>query len=214
MSATLISACNEALAAILKPNITSLDEASLEARYCNQFQGPLLEEMADWTAWPQLITRTTLAGKTNDRPAEWLYAYAAPNDYGEFIAIRKQEEDATALPELAIPYTLPVQDRYPLACVIEGGTVYTNVEDAILVYSKDTMTVTDFTAKMRRAFVDELAARLAGPVGKMSVARVRGYEQKAMASKLEAICDAENKTPRSEPGFASMAELARAGFLE
>lgn len=210
----LITACNEALALIMKDEITSLDEGSIEARYCNLFAQPLLEEVADWCAWPNLIKRTSLAEVTNDRAAEWLYAYQMPADYGEFIAIRKVEEDAQMLPDLSPPFTLPVQDRFNYAAKVEGGKVYTNVESAILVYSASKMTVSDMTPKVRRAFVLELAARLAAPVGKMSARDIASMMNNALMAREEGIADAMNKNPQIEPTYASSAELARAGLLE
>lgn len=211
---SLLSACNSALAKIAKRKITSLEDQSLEAQYCQQFSQELLDEMADWTVWPQLIRRVSLAGITNDRAAEWLYAYALPADFGEPVAIRKQEEDAQVLPELSPPFTLPFQDRYRYGFTIEGGKLYSNVEDAIFVYSSKTMLATDWTPKMRRAFIDEMAHRLAPPVGKLSSVRLQQLQQDALRSKLEAIADAENKNERIQPNYISQAEYARMGYLE
>lgn len=212
--ADIITSCNEALSKIAKGLITALTESSVEAKYCNLLQQPLVDEMADWCSWPQLIKRQTLVAVTNDRPAEWVYAYAKPSDYGEPIAIRKVEDDLTTAPLVETPYTLPQQDKYPLGFIVEGGKVYTNVETAALVYSSSTLTFADFTPMMRRAFVDELAARLAAPVAKLSMGRVDVLKREAMVSKLDAISHAENKNPRQEVKFTSMSEFAREGYLE
>lgn len=210
----LVTACNEALALIKKGQITALTETSVEAKYCLLFSGPLLEEIADWYAWPQLIKRSTLAGTTNDRPAEWKYAYAVPADFGEPIAIRRVQDNLDYGPLVSIPYTAPEQDRDPLAFIVEGGKVYSNVEDATLVYSNSQIDISDFTPMMRRAFVDEMAARLAEPVAKLSTNKVTRLEEKAMMSKLNAIADAQNKNPSEQPHFTTMSEYAREGHLE
>jgi hypothetical protein len=214
MTSALISACNSALAKIAKGPITSLEDEGVEELYCKQFADELLLEMADWTAWPDLIKRAVLAETTNDRPAEWMHAYALPSDFGEPIAIRKPEDAAVLLPELSPPFTLPEQDRYRLGFKIEGRLVYTNVEDATLVYSSRLLEAGQLTPLMRRAFIDELAARLAAPVGKMSANRIEALERKAMMTKLEAIADAENKNERIQPNYMSAAEYAREGYLE
>jgi len=211
---SLITACNSALAKLAKDRITAFDGSSLEAQYCEQFVQELLDEMADWTAWPQLIERTSLALVSNDRAAEWLYAYALPTDLGEPIAIRKPEDDATALPELSPPYTLPHQDRYNYGFKIEGGKLYTNVENAIFVYSSDEMTAAKWTPKMRRAFIDEMAYRLGPPLGKLPMNKLDMLRQEALLAKLEAIADAENKNERRQVNHISDGEFARMGFLE
>jgi hypothetical protein len=216
LSATnaLITACNSALAKIAKGSIASIDEESIEAKYCAIFAPELLREMADWTHWPDLIKRVTLAPIPNDRPAEWNFAYALPADFGEPLAIREQQHDAPSLPIHTPPFTLPQQDRIRIAYLIEGKVIYTNVEEAIFVYTRDTMRVDDMTPKMRRAFVDELAYRLASPVGKMNGQALGQLSQEAFANKLEAISDAQNKTERFEPNYMTMAEMARMGMIE
>ena len=67
---------------------------------------------------------------------------------------------------------------------------------------------------MRLAFVRELAARLATPVGKLSANVVARLEQKAMMAKDEAIADALNSNDQQMPEYKSSAEWAREGFLE
>ena len=214
MSNALITACNSALAAIAKGFITSLDEGSLEAQYCNLLAPQLLEEMGDWTVWPTMIARETLASVPNDRPAEWLYAYARPAEYGKPVAIRRVEEALTSAPEYSSPYTLPHQDTMRLAFLAEGDKIYSNVKDAVLVYTKNSLVADDLSPAMRRAFIDELAARLATPVAKLSARAVQSLEQKAMMSKMDAIADAQNSNERIMPNYKSDAEWAREGHLE
>lgn len=210
MTAALISACNEALALIAKGSIASLNEGSIEADECNRFAGPLLEEMAEWTEWPEQIVRVTLALTTNDRPAEWLYAYAQPSDMADPIAIRQVEQDAARLP-LGIPFQLPYQDAQPLALQVEGGKIYSNVETADLTYVKSTLEAADLRPLMRRAFVDELAARLATPVAKDAKMADR-LAQKAEVSRARAIADAQNRSPRRAVAYVTEAEMAREGY--
>jgi len=214
MSAALITACNLALSRIAKGSITSLDEGSLEAEYCALHAPEVLEEMADWCHWPSMVKREVLAGVPNDRPAEWLYAYALPADFANPVAIRRVEEDLVIAPEHSPPFTLPHQDRARIGFLIEGGKVYSNVKDATLVFIKNTMTANDLSPAMRLAFVSELTARLATPLGKLSANAVARLEQKALVAKLEAIADAENSNERIMPNYKSDAEWAREGYLE
>jgi hypothetical protein len=214
MTAALISACNSALARIAKGSITSLDEGSIESEYCTIFAPEILNEMADWCAWPEMIARTALAEVANDRPAEWKHAYAKPADFAKPIAIRQVEEPLLIAPIYSPPFTLPLQDRMRVGYTIEGGKVYTNVERATLVYVKSQLLASDLSPSMRLAFVEELAARLAVPVAKLSANAIRRLEEKAMMAKAEAIADAENSNERMMPAFKSEGEWAREGFIE
>lgn len=214
MSVALISACNSALAKIAKASITDINEGSIEAEYCAIFAPEILAEMGDWTDWPDLEKRVSLAGVPNDRASEWNFAYALPADFGEPIAIRRPEEPADSLPIYATPFTMPSQDRLRVGFAIRGGKLYTNVKDAIFVYTSGNFTAENLSPKMRRAFIDELAFRLASPVAKSSSNRLEQLKNEATISRLEAISDAQNKNERFEPSYISMAELARRGVIE
>jgi hypothetical protein len=209
--ASLIDLCNQALAEIAKGEIASLSEGSLEARECRRFAEPLLAEMIDWSdEIPLARTRDVLAVVANDRPAEWLYAYAEPADMGAPIAIRMVEDDADDLP-LGGPFTFPLQEQQPFAFLNEGGKIYSNVETATLVYDRSTITAGDLSPLMQRAFVLELATRLAGPLAK-DAKMVDAKARQAEVARQRAVADEENKNPRSSPRYISEAEYARHGI--
>lgn len=211
--AALITLCNQALGLIAAGDIASLGETAVEAKYCNRFAQPLLDEMIGWSeSFGFGRSRVLLASVTNDRPAEWLYAYAVPSDVGTSIAIRAVEDDAYGLPTSG-PYTFPLQDALPLAFVQDGNRVYTNVETATLIYSRKTIDASELSALGQRAFVDELAARLAMPVKKANVAQVQALRKQAEISRARWVADEENKTPRNQARYISEAEYARGGYL-
>lgn len=209
--ASLISLCNQALAEIAKGQIASLNESSLEARECVRFAQPLLNEMADWSdEIPLGRTRIALAVTANDRDAEWLYAYAVPNGMGTPIGIREAQEAADDLP-ISGPYTFPYQNDDMPAFLHEGGVIYTNVEDATLIYTRAEIEANDLPPLGQRAFVLELAARLAGPLvkdHKIVDAKARQSE----IARQRFIADEENKNPRRDARFTSAAEYARHGI--
>lgn len=209
--AALITLCNRALAEIAKGEVADLDEGSLEARECNRFAPALLEEMVEWSdSFPFARKRAVLALVTNDRPAEWLYAYAAPNDMASPLMIRRVEDDAENLP-IAGPYTFPYQDMEPLAFGYEGGRIFTNVEDATLIYTKSTLEAADLPALGQRAFVLELAARMAMPLAK-DPKIARAVAEAAEIARARFIADEENKNPRMTPRYVSEVEYARMGI--
>jgi hypothetical protein len=155
--------------------------------------------------------RAVLAAVTNDRPAEWLYAYAPPDDMGKPIAIRQVEDSATCLP-LGGPFTFPLQDAQPLAFEYDGGTIYTNVETATLIYTRSFIDASELSALMQRAFVLELAVRLASPLGKWDANKIAAKAKQAEIARDRAIADEENKNRRTDRRYVSDAEYARAGI--
>jgi hypothetical protein len=209
--ASLISLCNQALAEVAKGQIASLNEVSLEARECVRFAQPLLNEMADWSdEIPLGRTRAVLAAITNDRDAEWLYAYAVPAEMGTPIAIREAQEAADQLP-ISGPYTFPYQDEDQPAFLHEGSVIYTNVEAATLIYTRAEIEASELPPLGQRAFVLELAARIAGPLVKDHKI-VDAKAKQAEIARQRFIADEENKSPRRDRRFTSAAEYARHGI--
>jgi hypothetical protein len=208
--ASTLQIANEALAEIAAGSIAAFDEDSRESSEINRFFAPLLEEVLDWCEWPWARRYVTLASITNDRPAEWLYAYAKPTDCAQAIAVRDVQTDASVLP-LNGPFTLPWQDASPIRFILEGEKIYTNAETATLVYSTTTIEANKLPPLVRRAFALELAARIAYPVKKdMKLADM--LLRKAEVARQRAIADEENKNPRLSTRYVSDAEYARLGY--
>lgn len=211
--ASLIELCNRALAIVAKGQIASLNEGSFEARECARAAQPLLDEMVLWSDnIPLGRRRVVLAEMANDRPAEWLHAYAAPSDFGMPIAIRRVEDDASELPE-AGPYNFPPQAGLPLRYLHENGKIYCNVDTATLIYTVDTLVVTDLDALMQKAFVNELALRISMPLTK-DPKIVQSLAAPAEVARARAIAFQENKMGQRQVSYVSDAELARMGYLE
>jgi hypothetical protein len=210
--AALIDLCNRALAQIAAGQIADLNEGSIESREASRFAQSLLSELADWTEWPWLIKRAALPQVANDRPAEWLFAYAEPSDLAQPLAIRRVEPDATCLP-IAGAYPFPFQDAVPLAYLHEGRKIYTNVEQATLVYAKSTIDAGDLPPLVARAFELELAARIALPI-KKDAGLATALQRQAEIARARAIADEENKRSHRPPRYVSDAEYARMGLSD
>ncbi|ALC13832.1 hypothetical protein [Sphingopyxis sp. 113P3] len=207
---TTVALYNQALAELAAPSIASLNEPSNEAQACNAVAHAIMNELLDWTDWHWTETYQVLAQVTNDRPAEWLFAYALPADCAAPLAVRGVEPAATSLP-LGGPRTFPAQAAMPLAFIVSNGKVYTNVETATLVYNR----TADFQLPplVARAYVLELAARVCYAIKKDRKLKDELRREAAFA-KAEAIADERNKSPRQEPRWISDAEYARAGIME
>lgn len=207
---TSVALCNQAMIELAAPSIASLNEPSSEARACAAVAFVIMDEVLDWTDWHWTETRQLLAQVPNDRPAEWMFAYALPADCSAPIAIRRSEAAATGLP-MAGPATFPRQDTIPLAFTVADGKVYTNVEQATLVYNRSENF--QLPALVKRAYVLELAARTCYAI-KKDAKREGVLIQKAGYARAEAISDERNKVPRLAPRYISDAEYARAGIME
>ncbi|MFC0204730.1 hypothetical protein [Novosphingobium soli] len=210
--ASLIELCNRALANIAKGEIASLNEASPEAKQCVRFAQPLLDEMIAWSdQMPLGRRRVALAELPNDRPSEWLHAYAKPSDMGTPLAIRRQADDAHFLPEGG-PYNFPTQEGQGLRFLLEGGKIYSNVETATLIYTAASLQAAELGALMQEAFVNELAVRISMPLTKDPKVK-QALIPLARESRAAAIAHEENKMTQRQVAYTSEAELARLGLL-
>lgn len=210
--AALITLCNLALSGIAAGQISGFSEPTIEAREATRHAQPLLDEMAEWSAdFAFGQARAVLASAANDRPAEWLYAFAQPSDLGTAKAIRMPEDAAYDLP-IGGPYTLPLQDMQPLVFLVDGTQIYANVETPTLIYTRNTIAASDLSPLGQKAFVDELSARLAVPVKKLAEDKVKALLQRAAVSRARWVAHEENKVQRQATRYVSEAEYARAGY--
>lgn len=207
---TTVALCNQAMLELAAPAIASLNEPSAEARACAAVAFVIQDELLDWTEWEWTETYQVLAQVPNDRPAEWMFAYAKPSDCASPIAVRGVEAAAVGLPH-AGPATFPRQAAIPLAFTVGDGKIYTNVETATLVYNRTGNF--QLPPLVSRAYVLELAARTCFAI-KKDAKRENVLMQKAAFAKAEAVSDERNKVPRSSPRYISDAEYARAGIME
>jgi len=207
--AQLIDICNRALAQIAAGQIADLAEGSIEAREAARFASPLLAELGEWADWGWARGRLVLAELANDRPAEWLHAYAVPADMVRPLAVRAMEDEADGLP-LAGSAAFPWQDALPLAFLCEAGRIYSNVANAALVYVRRVSDAAALPPLVARAFELELAARLALPV-KKDPAAAQTLARAAELARQRAIAADANLRSARPARYVSEAELARAG---
>ncbi|WP_235522978.1 hypothetical protein [Novosphingobium sp. Leaf2] len=167
--------------------------------------------MADWSDSLAIAqARAPLAELVNDRPSEWLHRYAVPSDMAQPLAIREVGEAAQYLP-LAGPSNFPLQNATPLAFLNESGSIYTNVTNATLIYTRSTVDAGSLTPLLQKAFCDELSARIAMPLTK-EPKLVQTLSIMAEQSKAKALADEENKVERHQIRYVTEAEYARQGY--
>jgi hypothetical protein len=207
---TTLALCNQALARVASPSIGGFSDNSVEATEINRVKDVVMSELLDWTEWHWSKVRGALAVVANDRPDEWNYAYALPSDCLTAIAVRETLPAAQPLP-ITGPYTFPLQDAQPLRFEVAGSVLFTNVENAILVYSSSGGYV--LPPLVAKAYVETLAARICYPLKKDAKLEA-SLEQRALAAQAIAIADERNKAPTLSPRYVSDAEYARAGMLD
>jgi hypothetical protein len=210
--AALIDLCNRALAQIAASSVADLDEGSLESQEVKRFALPLLDEVSEWADWPFAIARVALPTVANDRPTEWLFAYAAPSDLVKPVAVRRVDDPSITwdLTEGG-PGTFPRQDAMPLALLHEGDVIFSNVESATLIYVRRLREVGEMPALLARAFELELAARIALPI-KKDANLAMALARQAEVARARAVAEALNARGARTPRYIGLIEYARAGY--
>lgn len=210
--ANKLSIFNEALAEIHADYIEDVDDAGPGARYCRLHFDNLMTELLEWCDWGFAVRRAALATVPNDRPAEWVYAYAAPSNMARARYLRDPNDlEYDELPAYG-PSASPWQDTTPSPFLHESGTIYSNIENAVLSYSRNDVDVSELPPLARRALALALASRIAAPVRK-DVKLSGQMIQMAEVARERAIADELSRAPNLTPRWVSDAEFARAGMI-
>lgn len=216
MATSRLSICNLGLVQVPAEAIASVNEQSLEARECARVYDQSYKMLLEAHEWDFNIWRDALAALTNDRTAEWLYAYAVPVGMASPLrVIPNIAAVAGAYVPLAGQRLSPVWNPYgpnPYAIdfIIVGTTLYTNEPDAILEYSKGTVDEGRLTAMFVDAFALDISSRVVMPILK-SRERQKELVSAAEIAKQRAIADDINRNPQRQWAGPSEAELARGG---
>ena len=209
---------NRAIGRLPATPIASVDENSLEARECRRYYPAVLSDMFEGPHdWSFANTRVPLAQLlTNDRSAEWLFAYQLPSNVGNPIRVLP---DLNAL-GLSLPMPLPgdpyseiwatMVTNLEAPYVIEGQTLYTNAEGATLEYTVGDIDGVPVPQLAITALEIDLAARICVPVKKDS-AREKDLVSLAEIAWQRAIADDNNRNPQSYGDYVSESMIARHG---
>lgn len=154
--ASEVGICNLALAHLTnKANISALNEQSAEAQYCSQFYPIARDQMLASHTWDFCTKRAALSLLTNDVDS-WAFAYGRPGDCLNPISV--------LLPE-SIDDTLE-QDYVQELNSSDVRVIRTNVEFAVLRYTKFVTDTTRFSPLFVVADSFLLGSYLAGPITK------------------------------------------------
>ena len=148
MSRSIVGISNAALGMVGESRIASLTEDSVNARHCNTFYGPSVDEvlcMANWKCakHTKIITADADYDYT-DFSYKLAYKYAYPSN----------------------PYCLKVRtvndDKYDWKP--EGRAIYTGTSTCEMVYTKRITDVNEFTPLLAEAISTQIAIKLTFPL--------------------------------------------------
>jgi hypothetical protein len=211
---------NTAIGILPAKRIASIDEDSLEAREVRNFYPRAVADMLAGPFdhdWSFANLRVTLAAVANDRASEWLFAYQLPSNMASAIRVIP---DLGALGSYPIPLGGdPYAEAWSSAAgyfetpyVIEGSTLYTNVENATLDYAINDIAGLNVSEKIITALSIDLAARLCVPLKKDSN-RELVLVKSAETAWERAVAEDRNRQPTVFGNYVSEAMAARSGYM-
>lgn len=199
--ASTVKICNMALSHIgSSATISSINppDGSVEAGHCETFYDLARTELLEPGAWQFSMKRAALAQVTNES-TQWLYAYALPSDCMRALRVLWAGAGVNVFNESET--AVIASDKGSANFDIEGTVLFSNEEDAVLVYVRDVTDSGRFTASFTSALAYLLASYLAGPIVKGSDGmRIGdGMRQRAMSlAELAATASANASSETNE----------------
>lgn len=201
--------CNLALGHLGdEATVSSIDppEGSAQAEHCARFYPIARRAILSCHTWNFNTRRANLAVLGDTPPAGWAYAYALPNPCLKAVAVYTPEQidNFDLIGDNLQPMDqgdFNTQDFVIEARSTGAAVLYTNVEDAVLLYLIDVTDTTKFSALFELALSRLLASFLAGPVIKgtegMKVAAAHRdfYEKKELPDAKSADGQARQSSP-------------------
>lgn len=206
--ASVVDICNMALSHLgSRAQVSSIDppDGSVEAGLCARFYSIARKEALEAHKWTWSKKREALAVAVNPSTV-WAYAYALPSDCLSPARVM----NATLAREL---FTYPFgvnfsfddlqrfTERGSAEFEVEGQTLLTHEPDAVLLYTRDIIDTTKFSAAFTTFFSYLLAAYLAGPIVKGEAGARAALRWREIARKVKgdaAADDANGSVERAD----------------
>jgi hypothetical protein len=212
--AVSINVCNLALAELRAKYISDIDQTGVEAESCRIAYPQCLSLLLETHDWSFATKIATLAAYgSNTRESEWGYAYALPTD----MATAKRLVPSGVLGSYADrAYYYPCEDIRALtwdraqAFIVEAGVLYSQIPDAILEYSANTLDEVNMSAAFKDALVYSLASRMAVPIRDDRTLKGELLKQAELATQ-RAVADDMNRQPQRDASYSDEVTYARAG---
>lgn len=166
--ASPVDICNMALSHLgARAQIASISppDATPEAGYCARFYPIARKEALESSAWTWCKRRAVLSGVANPS-AVFSYAYAVPADCLTALRVLRASQLTGSLSELVVSLSdiALFNEAGTAEFEIEAGVLLTNEPDAVLLYARDIVDTTRFSAGFVTFLSYLLAAYLAGPI--------------------------------------------------
>lgn len=165
--ASKVELINRALSSIGVESINSPTEQSTAAAVvAGLFDGVRDSVLASWH-WRFAMKREALAQLADpELPARWSCAYAVPSDLVRVIGIEGHEVAPTVpyVDRSGAIHSDRLMDLYQPLHEIMGTTLYTSVDDAVLIFTCKVTNVASWSIEFNDAFVARLAAELVMPL--------------------------------------------------
>lgn len=151
-----VDICNLALAHLGdEATVTSIDppEGSIQAEHCQRYYPIARKALLEAHSWNFAKKRRDLAELDETPPESWAYVYAYPSGCVKPLKVLS-------------PGSTDDDDSEDFVVEVSGDAtvIYTNVEDAILVYTALVTDMTKYSALAVNALARLLASYLAGPI--------------------------------------------------
>lgn len=164
--ASEVDMCNLALAHLGdEATVSSINppEGSVQASHCARFYPVARDALLEMHNWGFAVRRAQLAQLVNDR-TEWAFSYALPASTLRALSVLPPD----AADELAASGAYSPQ-KYTIGATATGKALYTNQENAVLLYIANITDTTQFSPLFVTTVSWYLASMLAGPVLKGDV---------------------------------------------
>lgn len=179
-------------------------EGSAQAEHCQTFYPIARDSLLEMHAWGFATKRVSLAQLATNPASSWLYAYLAPSDSINLIAILPVD----ALDDLSSGLEIYSEEAagtyYPRPFIAETNSagdqiIYTNEPSAVLRYVATVTDPTAFSPLFTLTLSWHLASLLAGPILKGDVGAAEAKRCAAIAEKLmgkATVSDANDRLNR------------------
>lgn len=139
--------------------ITSLDDPGHNAEVVKRWYKPVVARLLEMHHWGLATKRTSLVAVANTRSAEWLYAYATPDDTAFPVGISLENGSSSVSYYRGLAGLIAMAYGKPIF-QFQNGTIYSNLTGDLEYVSFD-ITEADFSASFADIVVLMLASRLA-----------------------------------------------------
>lgn len=190
-------------------------DGSAEAGHCKRFYPLARREALEIAGFSWTKARAALASVSNPSSV-WTYAYALP---GDCITPLRVLQISTLNPALVERFTSTIVTAAEMILLseaigsdfeIEGGVLLTHEPDAVLIYTRDVIDLTQASASFISGLSYLLASFIAGPIIKGKEGAAAGRELRAAATSILAGAAVQDTVPGStSQEFLSASTRAR-----